>query len=442
MSKKHTILRGTFILTSAGFLSRFIGFFYRMFLSHTFGEENVGLYQLIFPIYALCFSLTASGIETAISRCTASRVSLNRKSEAQQLLYTGLALSLTLSIFTAYFLQANASALAIHILEDIRCELLLVIISYALPFAAVHSCICGYYFGLKQTEIPAISQLAEQVIRVFSVYVIYLIALKKKRNISVSFAVAGLVFGEIISASFCVKHFISQKDSSKIHFSIKNWFAHTKELLSLSLPLTANRILLNILQSIEAISIPLRLQQYGYTSSESLRTYGVLTGMALPCIFFPSAISNSVSTMLLPTVAELQTSNEPEKLQNLVKKVIFCCFSLGFLCCLFFLIFGSWGGKLLFHSELAGKFILTLAWICPFLYMNSTLISIINGLGKTTATFFINAFGLTLRIIGVLIFIPKIGMNGYLWGLLLSQFVISILCILKLFPLISKREFD
>ena len=49
MSEKHTILKGTFILTATGFLSRFIGFFYRMFLSHTFGEESVGLYQLISP---------------------------------------------------------------------------------------------------------------------------------------------------------------------------------------------------------------------------------------------------------------------------------------------------------------------------------------------------------------------------------------------------------
>lgn len=66
MSRKQTIIRGTFILTATGFLCRFMGFFYRMFLSHTFGEEGVGLYQLIFPVYSLCFSLTAAGLETAI----------------------------------------------------------------------------------------------------------------------------------------------------------------------------------------------------------------------------------------------------------------------------------------------------------------------------------------------------------------------------------------
>ena len=113
MSEKHTILKGTFILTATGFLSRFIGFFYRMFLSHTFGEESVGLYQLIFPIYALCFSLTTAGIEVALSRCVARKVALSRHKEARQLLYVGLFLSIALSTVTAAILQTNASAFSI-----------------------------------------------------------------------------------------------------------------------------------------------------------------------------------------------------------------------------------------------------------------------------------------------------------------------------------------
>ena len=149
MSEKHTILKGTFILTVTGFLSRFIGFFYRMFLSHTFGEESVGLYQLIFPIYALCFSLTTAGIEVAISRCVASKIALAKQKEARQLLYVGLLLSIALSTVTAAILQVNASAFSIYILGDIRCEPLLIAISYSLPFASVHSCICGYYLGRK-----------------------------------------------------------------------------------------------------------------------------------------------------------------------------------------------------------------------------------------------------------------------------------------------------
>ena len=53
MSRKQVLIKGTIILTLTGFATRFMGFFYRIFLSHTFGEEGVGIYQLIFPIYAL-----------------------------------------------------------------------------------------------------------------------------------------------------------------------------------------------------------------------------------------------------------------------------------------------------------------------------------------------------------------------------------------------------
>ena len=97
-------------------------------------------------------------------------------------------------------------------------------------------------------------------------------------------------------------------------------------------------------------------------------------------------------------------------------------------------------GNVLFHSELAGDYLQTLAWICPFLYLNSTLISITNGLGKANVSFIINTLGLAIRIIGVLVFIPRIGMNGYLWGLLISHLLVSVLCISQLGLYIEKIE--
>ena len=54
LTKKHQVLsmskkaffKGTFLLTCAGLLSRVIGFFYRIFLSHAIGAEGIGLFQL------------------------------------------------------------------------------------------------------------------------------------------------------------------------------------------------------------------------------------------------------------------------------------------------------------------------------------------------------------------------------------------------------------
>ena len=427
MSRKQTIIRGTFILTATGFLCRFMGFFYRIFLSHTFGEEGVGLYQLIFPVYSLCFALTAAGLETAKSRTVAQKVSLGRKKEARQILMLGLVLSVLLSCACVLILQGNAAYIAEKLLGDARCEPLLIPLSYALPFAAIHSCICGYCYGMKETKIPALSQVVEQVTRIISVYVFYLILMKKGDDVTITIAVLGLVIGEMLSALYAAKSLTrSSHVLSHLNITYTDFVHRFRELMPLSLPLTANRVLINLLQSIEAISIPARLQLYNHSTSEALSIYGVLTGMALPCILFPSAITSSISIMLMPTVAEIQTTDNQDDMVNIIKKVAGSCFILGLSCCFIFLVLGNWMGTVLFGSSTAGKFIITLAWMCPFLYTNSALLSVINGLGKTAYTFLINSLGLLIRIGSVFAAIPLFGIQGYLWGMLASQLIVSI----------------
>ena len=171
--------------------------------------------------------------------------------------------------------------------------------------------------------------------------------------------------------------------------------------------------------------IPGQLRQFGYSTSESLSVYGILTGMALPMVLFPSVLTNSVSVMLLPAIAEAQEKKEHGYILTLIKRTCFYSLLLGFGCTMMFLFLGRWMGSFLFGNELAGTFIVILGWICPFLYLSTTLHSILNGLGKTTSTFFLNIMGLGIRIGFVLYVIPAAGIKGYLWGLLLSQSVMA-----------------
>lgn len=428
MSRKQLLIRGTLILTLTGFLSRFMGFFYRIFLSRTFGAEGVGLYQLIFPVYTLCYSLTTAGIETAISRTVARKISLEKKNEARKTLCTGLLISFFLSCICTITLQHYADYIAVTLLGEERCSSLLTVLSYTIPFSAIHSCICGYSYGQKETKIPACSQLIEQIIRILTVSLLCHFFLRHGKTVSVSIAVCGLVAGEMASAFYSC-HALSRKPGTlkQVSLSFQSFGKYSRELLSLSIPLTANRVLINLLQSIEAVSIPGRLQLYRFSASEALRIYGILNGMALPCILFPSAVTSSVSIMLMPAIAEIQTSNNRKKMWLIIQKSAGACFLLGLFCCLFFLLFGSFIGITLFGSRTAGQFIVTLAWICPFLYTNSALLSILNGLGKTSTTFLINAAGLIIRIVGVFFAIPLFGIQGYLWGLLISQLAVTLL---------------
>lgn len=430
MSRKHTLIKGTFILTATGLTTRFMGFFYRIFLSHSFGEEGVGLYQLIFPIFALCFSLTSAGIETALSRCVARQLTHGKKKDARELLYTALILTVVLSCIVTVFLQYYAPLISKDFLKDERCTELLVLLSYAFPFAAVHSCIVGYYLGGKEAGVPALSQLIEQTVRILSVYLIYRASLIQENNPGVAVAVAGLIIGEVFSSLYCLMHIRKGSFLAPLpKLKLSSFLMHGKELMFLSCPLTANRVLLNILQSVESISIPIRLQMYGMLRGDALGTYGVLTGMALPCILFPSAITNSVSTMLLPAVAEIQALNDKKEMSSIIQKSVYCCIFLGSACCVFLLAFGDWIGAFLFHSPLAGNFITAMSWLCPFLYTNNTLISILNGIGKTYLSFIINSISLGIRIASVFLFIPLYGIFGYLWGLLASQIFIFLFCL-------------
>ncbi len=150
------LFKGTLILTLTGFASRVIGFFYRIFLSRTFGAEGMGIYQLVFPVLALSFSICCGGIQSAISKYVAGEPTSRDYRHSFRVLLCGLTLSGVLSVLFSGVVILNAPLIAARLLCEPRTEPLLRIIAVSIPFASLHSCINGYYYGIKNTKIPAI----------------------------------------------------------------------------------------------------------------------------------------------------------------------------------------------------------------------------------------------------------------------------------------------
>ena len=71
---KKAFLASTLLLTGTGFLCRILGFFYRIFLSRTIGAQGLGVYNMIHPVFGICFSLCAGSIQTALSQYTAANM--------------------------------------------------------------------------------------------------------------------------------------------------------------------------------------------------------------------------------------------------------------------------------------------------------------------------------------------------------------------------------
>lgn len=427
--KKNPIITGTLILTCTGIISRIIGFFYRIFLSQHIGEEGMGIYQLLAPVMALSFSLTAAGIQTSISKHVAAYEAKNCHRASISVLICGLFVSVSLSIAMGFLLFEYSLPLSIHFLLEERCAPLVRIYAVSLPFAAVHSCINGYYYGLKKTGIPSVTQLIEQIFRILSVYLIFYYC--QKRNIvpQVTAAIAGLVFGEIASSVASILAFMKFSPKKRVcrnsrHFSFASEydiFKQLKPLLMLAVPLSISRIVLNFLQSIEAIYLPKQLCVFGLSNSQALSIYGVLTGMALPLILFPQAMTGSIGVLLLPYVSEADAKGNPAQISKAIFSITGFCLVMGLGCSIFFYLTGPYLGTLLFHSEEAGLFIRSLSFICPFLYLGTLLTSILNGLNKATHAFFINVLALCIRLACIFFLVPHIGIRGYLWSLPLSQ---------------------
>ena len=98
--------------------------------------------------------------------------------------------------------------------------------------------------------------------------------------------------------------------------------------------------------------------------------------------------------------------------------------ALGIFCMGIFLFFGNELGTVVFHEPLAGSFLCTLAWICPFLYLTGNINSILHGLGKTGITFINQLAAVLVRILALLLFVPRFGIEGVLWSILISQLLL------------------
>ena len=106
---------------------------------------------------------------------------------------------------------------------------------------------------------------------------------------------------------------------------------------------------------------------------------------------------------------------------------------MGIFCMGIFLFFGNELGTVVFHEPLAGSFLCTLAWICPFLYLTGNINSILHGLGKTGITFINQLAAVLVRILALLLSHSglalvgvglHVGIEGVLWSILISQLLL------------------
>ena len=433
MSLKKQILKGTLILTAAGFITRILGLYNRVFLANLISAAQLGLYQLIFPVLSVCMAVCCYGIESAMSKMIAAQSAGRCHENMMRTVRIGVSLSLGLSILLCIAVGGGSQWIAGVLLRESECEPYLRIMALVLPFSTMHSCILGYFFGSQKTGVPAASQLLEQIVRVGTIYILS-VTVYSSRRADASLAISGLLAGEVVSCIFTVisykmTAYITEKRYRAKSFCIpaKGYGILLRQLWQLAYPLTVNRLALTLLQSLEAVLIPAMLKIFYGTSETALEIYGVAMGMAFPFIMFPMTLTNALSTMLLPAVSKASEEKDYDAIGRTVSKSVQYCLMIGILSMTVFYVYGNVLGIVIFKNQTAGYFLKMFALLCPLMYCSSALSSTLNGLGKVRMTLVHSVLSLGVRIGFILLAVPKLGVTGYLWGMLAGYMLLVIL---------------
>lgn len=420
MSRK-TVITGTIILTLANLTTKIMGFFNRIYLANAIGAEGMGLYQLILPLYGLAWSITSAGFTTTISRLTAQEHIRGQNGNIGRIVKQSVCLSAGISFLISFLLFFTAKETALHIIGDQRTTLPLRLLAFAIPFMAAGSCFRGFFLGIQETAIPALSQILEQTVRILTVYILAGIFVPMGLTYACLAAIAGILTGEFLSCIFTIWNYLHYKKKHKlIRRPTISASAALSMILGMAVPLSASRISASLLSTAENLLIPKQLQLHGQNTAQALATYGELTGMALPLILLPSACLMAASVSLIPEISEASAVKQDIRIKRTVSATFLFTSIVGFGSAAVFAVFPKEICYIVYNRPALGQVLFPLAFLCPFLYAQTTLHGLLNGLGEQFFLFWNNVISSLICITVIWFAMPVYGIAAFLGGWFLS----------------------
>ncbi|MBQ9199507.1 MAG: oligosaccharide flippase family protein [Lachnospiraceae bacterium] len=461
MSKK-TIIKGTLILTIAGLLTKILGFYNRIFLTRLIGVVELGKYQLVFPIYMFVFACCSQGISTTLTKQTSYYIGKGSKEKADYIFKLSIFISTILSLILAIIIFFNSNLMSYKLLKNTDCGTLLRIITIAMPFVAIKSCINFYFIGIDKPGYHGFSHLIEQIIRISAAYILSLFVMDDKVNAVL--AVIAVVIGEVSATVISiVLYYVNKTKANNTSFykKIKHNLQNKRKLTNPisddinnqksknktekrpltpkekrdvfhyfkndAIPITINNLIFTLFSTLEAIIMPAMLFYYYNDSNLALEMFGIITGIVIPFILFPATITTSLSTMLLPAISYANARRDLNVINKALKNCILFCLLLGAFASAGFYVLGMPMCEIAFKSKEAGILLKKLCLLCPLIYTSGNLTSILNGIDKSFFALICNIIGISIRICFIFLAVPNYGLTAYAMGMFTSYTVINLL---------------
>lgn len=419
MKNKKGFFYNALLLTAVTLLMRTVGVWFNVYVSGKVGAEAMGLLSLVSGVYNFAVTLATSGIHLATVRIFAERLQKTCGAENKQCLRACLTYAAFFGTLATLLLFSFSGVIGNTLLKESRAIRPLRTLAFTLLPLALSSVFNGYFTAVRRAYKNAAASVIEQGIKIsLTGYLLVIVAPKTvEGNI-----LAVLLGGAVAEALTLILNLVLYLHDKRLFKGIKQQKnEHLPSVKSIALPVAISAYMRSGLLAIEHILIPRGLIKHGAGNSAALASYGALQGMALPVVLYPAAILSSFSALLIPEVTAEHAGGNKREISYIIGRVYQTAllFSIGVSGVLLFL--SGELGEVLYGSAEVGTFIGALAPLVPIMYLDTATDALLKGMGEQVFSMNINIADALISVLSVWVFVPHMGIYGYLLTIYISE---------------------
>ena len=410
MKKKAFLVNGI-ILTLSSLAGRFLYMGFRVWLSQMIGAEGMGAYQLILSVFLPAVSISTAGVSLTVTRLVTGAMGKKRPETISSAVARCCGFSLLMSFLACTALWCSADFLSDKFLGGNSADALRILLP-GLPFMALSSCMRGYFLAVRGVLRSAASEFAEQLATISLTVFAFLAFSPKTIADACLLSMLGATVGEAIS---CGCSFVLYRLHVRRYKSPQNrpCTAAGKAILHITLPSTLSHAARSVLSAAENLLIPLGLRKCGATATAALAQYGMLQGMVMPMLFFPSCFLGAFASLLIPEMSESLAAGKNRSISSGTERSLRMTLLFSIFTACFFFTFGEELGLLFYRSREAGKLLRLLAPLVPLLYLDMVTDGLLKGLDQQIRSLLYNTLDASLRVTMMAVLLPVLGLKGY-----------------------------
>ena len=406
------LIVNTALMTSASLLMRCIAMGFQGYLSGRIGAAGIGLYQLVMSVELLASTFAISGIRFAVTRLVSEELGMGRAGGVHGAMVRSALYALIFGSAAMLLLTRFAEPVGFLWIGDARTVMSLRILAFGLPCLALSSVISGYFTACGRIWKPSLVHLIEQCAVVVFVALFLERAPEGDIELSCAAVCAGVTASDILSLALMLAFYLGdrRKYGSRTGESIRL----TGRMLSVALPLAVSAYARSALSTLEHLLVPRGFRKSGLSADAALAGYGVIQGMAMPVLSFPSCLLSSLAENVIPELTGAQVRGEREKIRREVRSLL--TMSLLFAIAVAFALFvtSDFIGSALFASSEAGKYIRLLAPLIPAMYVDMVVDGCLKGLGQQGWSVGTNILDAGLGVLLVYTLLPIGALDAYI----------------------------